>query len=603
MEAKTKVALQSLDPFRHLFPKVQDVDHTVKMGASVADTVKFIPMIVKRDSWHVRNYVDQELRNLPQQAALEKLWNFVKYHIEYVPDKRGDEQVRSGRRLIHDGKGDCDCFTTFIDKCLFELNIPFINRITKYKEDRFQHIYPIVPTGNGKYIVMDAVVGNFNYEEPYSEKEDYPMELHYLDGIDDTSDSLIGIDAQDLFGNDEDFGDFGKIKKRGGGGGGAAPAKKGIFKRSPEKKAKAKEKRKAIGKKALKVVNKVNKFNPATALLRAGILASMKLNVMKVAEKIKWGYATKEFAASKGMDMSKYDKLKAVLQKAEKIFFAAGGKPENLKKSILTGHGNRNREVQGIDGFGNYTSMPELLGAIYYDEFVDGMEGLGELGEPATAASITAAAGAMGGLAALLASIGALFPKKNKDKKEKKGLFKKRNSGGGGDGAAEAEGGGEENAAPAEEGNADALPEEATNPPSDPSEGPDEQPSDDSEPASEETENLPAPTDENTEVSAGEGGGEPAPESPEEGTDGILSGTGIGIKAFYQKNKKWIIPVGIGAAVIGTILLINHFSKDETKAAKPRSLALNGLGRTKHKRKKGGNAGGQHEKKSLIALM
>ena len=208
-EAKNNVELLSLEPYRHLFPPCPEIDHTVKKGANVSDTVKFIPAIVKRDSWHVKKFVSQELRGLTTYEACQKLWDFVKFHIRYEKDERGAEQVRSARRLIRDGKGDCDCFTTFIDKCLYQLQIPFINRITKYGGSSFQHIYPIVPTTGGNYITVDCVVDRFNYEEPYTEKQDTKMELEYLNGVPSTN----SVDVQDLMGWEElEGGDLGKIK-------------------------------------------------------------------------------------------------------------------------------------------------------------------------------------------------------------------------------------------------------------------------------------------------------------------------------------------------------------------------------------------------------
>ena len=48
MEAKVKVELLSLEPYRHLFPPASGVDSTVKLGANVSDTVNFIPEIVRR---------------------------------------------------------------------------------------------------------------------------------------------------------------------------------------------------------------------------------------------------------------------------------------------------------------------------------------------------------------------------------------------------------------------------------------------------------------------------------------------------------------------------------------------------------------------------
>jgi hypothetical protein len=151
MEARTQVKLKSLDPYRHLFPAAKVVDQTIKMGATVSDTVDFIPMIAHKTQWQVKDFVEKELRGLSVYSACEKLWHFVKYHIRYKKDKRGLEQVRSPRRLIHDGVGDCDCFTTFIDSCLTALGVKgIINRITKYDgKDYFQHIYPIVSLGNG----------------------------------------------------------------------------------------------------------------------------------------------------------------------------------------------------------------------------------------------------------------------------------------------------------------------------------------------------------------------------------------------------------------------------------------------------------------------
>ena len=166
-----------------------------------------------------------------------------------------------------------------------------------------------------------------------------------------------------------------------------------------------------------RVLNIVNKANPATVLLRAGILASMKLNIMKVPQRLKWAYMHPEQAKAKGADMGKFGHLKNVLYKMEQVFYSAGGKPENLKKAILTGRGNRNKEVSGIDG--NYdtemsgmdenTPLPTLLGDIYHDEFVNGLEGTEGLGI-VQAAAITAATGIMGTIAGLLKKIGNLFP-------------------------------------------------------------------------------------------------------------------------------------------------------------------------------------------------
>ncbi|MGZ3888896.1 MAG: hypothetical protein ACXVPQ_09990 [Bacteroidia bacterium] len=574
MEARTKVKLQSLEPYRYLFPKARLIDHTVKRGATVADTVKTIPKIIRITAWQVQRYVDQELRGLPNDEAFRKLWNFVKYHIEYVPDEKRVEQVRSPRRLIHDAKGDCDCGTTFIGACLYLLEIPFLFRITKYKENYFQHIYPVITLPGEKEIIMDFVVHAFNYEEPYTEKQDTKMDLQFLDGIDEAP--ILGVDARNArqrFGYESDLAELGRLLK----------------KKTPAQKQAAKEKRKNFGKKLMKVVNIANKVNPGAVLLRAGILASMKLNLMRVAETLKWGYASRELAQSKGMDMSKYDKLKAVLAKAQKIFYASGGKEDNLRKAILTGRGNRHHEVAGLAGMNENTPLPQLLGAIYDEEFVHGMEdypGANGLGVVSETAAIATATSAMGALAALLKSIGSLFPHKKDKVSDPVPPDSGADSGGGND-ADESEG---EEHAPAS--NADETPATpmAESEQQDTPEAP--------APGEDNGDNLPAPTNETALTTTGDN--DPPPDSDPPG-DETTQGLG-GIMDFYERNKQWILPTGIAIGAFGLVALVHHFvSKPELPPPVLQTQTINGAPR--RSKKKGGKKKSENERQSVIALM
>lgn len=594
MESTTVIKIQSLEPYRHLFPTATAVDNTVKMGATVADTVDFIPNVVSKTQWQVENFVNQELNGLSTYKACEKLWYFVKHHIRYKKDERGIEQVRSPRRLIHDGVGDCDCFTTFIDTCLSVLKIPVINRITKYKQDFFQHIYPIVPLGNGKYIIMDCVVDRFNYEEPYTEKKDFKMDLQYLDGIEESENSLIGnVDTQDLFGWNDEMGDLGKLfKKRASTS--AMPTENQGGKKG---KKKVFQKIKTGLKKGLHVANRLN---PATALLRAGILASMKLNVMKVPENLKWAYLTEDHAKAKGADMSKFGRLKKVLYKIEQIFFSAGGKPENLKKAILSGRGNRNKEVSGLglidsyeiqtSGISEFSGIDELLGEVYNDEFVNGLEGTDGLGVVAAGAAVAAASTVMGTLAALIKSIGSIFP----GKKGKKG------SGGGGSG----DGSSDSSADSGGDGGEESSSEPSVNVSSEG--GSEDSGSGDESSSTPATTNSdpPATTDDES-----EGG------SDDDGTNGSAKKTKAsnpdeaptGLKGFWENNKKWMKPVGIGVVVAGVLYAGYKMIKShsEKKPATPGQIALNGFNSRRHKKRKRGKKNKRlaHGKKSNIALM
>jgi hypothetical protein len=413
MEAKERIVKSGWE-YDHLFPKAINVDKTVKKSANVEDTVAFIPKVIANTRWQVASFVNQELKSLPLVNACQKLWGFVYDHIAYKRDDQGVEQVRSPRRLWSDKKGDCDCYTVFIGACLSLLNDlknkgRIILRITKYGKDHFQHIYPVVVTPDGKQIILDCVVDHFNYEEPFTEKKDFIMDLNYLDGVP----MKKNADAQ-ISGEQGELGKlFDFLKKK--------PAST-TSTSEPKKESKLKTFLK-------KTVNAVNKVNPATVLLRAGVLASLKLNIMKVSQRLKYAYLSDAEAQKRGVDMGKFQKLKQVREKIEKIYYGAGGDPKNFKEAILTGKGNEKKEVpvsglgivsqNSASGMDSYTPLTKLLGQeMYYSEFMNGTEeisGLGTLGEPATGTAIAAASGVMAAIASLLKNLSNLFPGKTKE--------------------------------------------------------------------------------------------------------------------------------------------------------------------------------------------
>ncbi|MBI2968906.1 MAG: hypothetical protein HYY40_13985 [Bacteroidetes bacterium] len=384
MEAKSHRNINGGEQYDSLFPVANLNDETVKKGATVSDTVKFIPKVV-RETLPQTKKIAYELRGNSLSETCKKIWDFVYNHIRYEKDDEGKEQIRSPARTWNDRhRGvDCDCYTVFISSILTNLKIPHRLRIARYKKDFFQHIYPVVPKANGRHITIDCVVDYFNYEEPYTEIKDTTMDLQYLSGIND---------GAQFFNETEELG------KR--------------------KKEKGKGKVKEFFKKA---VHTANRANPATVLLRNGVLAAMKLNIFKVAQRLKYAYLSDEEAKKRGVDIGKFQKLKTIREKLEKIFYGAGGKPENLKKAILTGRGNKNKDVSGpgysdsdydFNDMNEATPLPQLLGHEIFNS--ENTEGLGELGEPVTAASITAASGAIAAIAGLLKSIGNIFPKKEK---------------------------------------------------------------------------------------------------------------------------------------------------------------------------------------------
>jgi len=386
------------DPeFDRLIPKPSGLVEVIKRNAKLEDTIQFLPQAVKRVAWQVKK-IAPLLKGKTLEETCRNIWEKFYTRIRYCKDEQGKEQIRSPRATWWGRKGDCDDFTVLISACLYNLGIRHIFRIMAQTEEKgFQHIYPVVITPEGKEIIIDCVLPKFNYEVPYIQKIDKEMELQFLDGVedDDLLQSISNIDAEDLLN-----GDLGELGKR------LRDTK--FVKKAKEGLNKAKEKVK-------EGLHKVNKINPAMAALRAGVLASMKLNVFNIGGTLRYTYLNEAQARQKGFNMAKFPRLKAIREKLEKIFHGAGGEISNLKKAILEGKGNQNKEVP-LSGLANVigeyseeSSLPQLLGAITYKEELMSVKEIGSLGvEPTTSAALAAATTAMAAIAALIKQLGSL---------------------------------------------------------------------------------------------------------------------------------------------------------------------------------------------------
>lgn len=200
---------------------------------------------------------------------------------------------------------------------------------------------------------------------------------------------------------------------------------------------------KFVGKKVVKPAFKFfNRFlNPATILLRNGFLLAMKLNLFKVAERLRFGYLSESEARKRGMSMSGFAKLKGIVRKAERIYEGAGGKKRNLKKAILKGKGNSNRAVplNGIslgmlsenesyaDDFERFVTEGDIE---VIEEFVTAEEGIEieGLGAVVSGTAIAAASGAVASVGKLLSKVTGVFDKAKKVKNQVNQLIRPKRS-------------------------------------------------------------------------------------------------------------------------------------------------------------------------------
>jgi hypothetical protein len=601
MEANKKRQIKNGAAYQHFFPTSEGATITIRKNANVYHTVDFIPKVVQSTLAHTEQ-IAAYLNANDVYTTCKSIWHFVYEHINYKKDTEGYEQIRSPARAWHDREQgvDCDCYSVFISSILTNLGIPHTLRITKYHKDYFQHIYPIVPTNTG-YITIDCVTDQFNYEVPFSEKKDYPMDLQYLNGLDNIPALYADPNEAYLMGTDA-MGDLGKIiAKRFAKGAARKPPMKTANptkSRLPMKRtnkqpmnnqaAPAQNPNAVPKKKKGKLLNKINKINPATVALRNGILASMKLNIKNVAKRLRWSYLTKDEAIRRDIDANKFDQLVATRQRLENIFYKAGGKLPNLRAAILKGKGNNDKAVNGLDGLNEYMPLSQLLGQeIFYTENVEGMGSLGELGEPITLATIAAASGVLAGIVGMLQQIGDIFKKKQKASED----FNEQKT-------------------EAAENNV-SIPPTATNPIV-PTNTPtirsneNEEPSNNNQLPALPNNNMPMVSSENKMAS----NNELAPMEKMAVPSAIATDAATGASAetpsnesFWDKNKKWAKPVLIGVGGLSIIAIgIKMFKGNKTTAAKPSGKTLSGVPKRRaknHYRKSTTKYG----KKKAIALL
>lgn len=185
--------------YNYLFPVPKGTNERVQNNGDVDDTVHWCGYVVKtyhEDTRKLAEYLQE--KSSDQKELFRNIFDFCYNHIQYHLDRQGVEELRRPAVTWHDRKYgvDCDDFTMFIATILYNLDIPFEFRITKYNKPNYQHIYLIVPVEKDTHITIDPVLDTFNYEKPYSQKKDYDMKALNLAG----TDSNIGIPIEILAG-------------------------------------------------------------------------------------------------------------------------------------------------------------------------------------------------------------------------------------------------------------------------------------------------------------------------------------------------------------------------------------------------------------------
>lgn len=199
--------------------------------------------------------------------------------------------------------------------------------------------------------MLDYAIANWNSPnrtaalENLARNEDVLNRLNGMEGMpDDTeldgTDDLWGfVDGLSLGEIDEELGKASRKARK-------AKRKAKRAERKKNKKGFFRKVGQAVKKGAQKAVKAIVRFNPLSIAARNGFLLFLKLNIKKVASRLKWAYATQQQAVAKGVSTQQWEKSKKALSKIEKLFAdKLQGKKSALKNAILKG------KAGGLNGF------------------------------------------------------------------------------------------------------------------------------------------------------------------------------------------------------------------------------------------------------------
>jgi len=109
------------------------------------------------------------------EETCRNLWQFWKQHVKYKEDPDNFQFVKSPRELYHSGEGDCKSYSIALASCLKNLGIPHMYRfVSEERGKELHHVYIVAKPHQGREIIIDCVLDQFNYQNPYVTKKDIP---------------------------------------------------------------------------------------------------------------------------------------------------------------------------------------------------------------------------------------------------------------------------------------------------------------------------------------------------------------------------------------------------------------------------------------------
>lgn len=230
------------------------------------------------------------------------------------------------------------------------------------------HIYDV----KGLLGAYDELIGAWDNEDNRSamlEKLSGTEELLLQPAFRGLGDIIHGTDNE-LFGLvNADFEGIGTLEgkknkaRKDATGSGQRQKKSGVFTKMKHANRAAKGKGKGVLKKIARAA--FLKYNPAIIPIRAGFLAAMKINSLRIASRVYWALFPEDVAIKAGVSRSFYQKAVKGLEFLKKLFSTRlAGNFDVLKKSIITGRAAKvakklahKGKLNGFDGLMGFDGL------------------------------------------------------------------------------------------------------------------------------------------------------------------------------------------------------------------------------------------------------
>jgi hypothetical protein len=151
-----------MDPFK--LPPADNRSRLIVRVQTAKDIAQLL-CVAEKESRADSEKLKQFFKHKDQYKSCELIWWFLRNNFRYIKESSKNQTCKTIRRYWQDRYGDCKHYSIFAVCVLNALKIPCFFRLVAQEKGKRQpnHVYAVAIV-NGKEIIIDACIDNFNKE-------------------------------------------------------------------------------------------------------------------------------------------------------------------------------------------------------------------------------------------------------------------------------------------------------------------------------------------------------------------------------------------------------------------------------------------------------